>query len=133
MPRSNFYWEMSVEAVKRKEKGESTYRIHSTVQQEGGEATMKAQIPFSPLNSFIHLFVPSPCPSCPHLSFGLSVSRASLYNCPESGDRRDSLTVVQTISFQSDNINRRDCLICCQKILLYFITLSLYSLHHEQY
>ena len=36
MPRSNFYWEMSGEAVKRKEKGESTYSIHSTVQQDGG-------------------------------------------------------------------------------------------------
>lgn len=36
MPQSNFYWEMSIEAVKRKEKGESTYSIHSTVQQEGG-------------------------------------------------------------------------------------------------
>lgn len=89
----------------------------------GGGATMKAQIPFSPLNSFIHLFVPSPCPSCPHLSFGLSVSRASLYNCPESGDRRDSLTVVQTISFQSDNINQRDCLNCFQKTLHYSLSL----------
>lgn len=80
MPQSNFYWEMSVEAVKRKEKGESTYSIHSTVQQEGrgcgGRGTMKAQIPFSPLNSFIHLFVPTPLfplPSSLSLSPSLSV------------------------------------------------------------
>lgn len=36
MPQSNFYWETSGDAVKREEKGESTYSIHSTVQQEGG-------------------------------------------------------------------------------------------------
>ncbi len=36
MPWSNFYWEMSVDAVKREEKGQSTYSTHSTVRQDAG-------------------------------------------------------------------------------------------------
>lgn len=78
MPRSNFYWEMSVEAVKRKGKGESTYSTHSTVRQWGGGGAMKAQIPFSPLNSFIHLFVPSLPPPLSPILVSLPVSQ-----CPE--------------------------------------------------
>lgn len=42
MPRSNFYWETSGGALKRKDGGAregTTYRTHSTVQQEGGGET----------------------------------------------------------------------------------------------
>lgn len=77
MPLSDFYWEMSGEAVKRKEKGESTYSIHSTVQQNGG-GRAKAQIPFSPLNSFIHLFVLSPS-----LSLTPALASLSASQCPK--------------------------------------------------
>lgn len=75
MPRSNFYWEMSVEAVKRKEKGESTYRIHSTVQQEGGGQRWKHKFPSPHLT---HLFICLyPLPVLPAL-----ISRL-VSQCPE--------------------------------------------------
>lgn len=84
MPQSNFYWEMSGEAVKHKEKRESTYSIHSTVQQEG-VGGWKHKFPSLHLT---HLFIclyplPSLSHSCPRLSFCLSASQASLYNCSE--------------------------------------------------
>lgn len=63
MPQSNFYWEMSGEAVKHKEKGGGGGALIAYTQlsnRKGVDGWVKAQIPFSPLNSFIHLFVLSP-------------------------------------------------------------------------
>lgn len=53
MPPSNFYWDTSSEAMKREEKGESTY----TLNRPTGRGWRETEIPFPPLNSFIHLFV----------------------------------------------------------------------------
>lgn len=77
MPRSNFYWETSGEAVKRKDRGGRPLIAHIRLSNRregvrGLEGTVKAQIPFSPLNSFIHLFVPSPSCLIP-LAHSLSV------------------------------------------------------------
>lgn len=119
MPWSDFYWEMSVEAVKRKEKGESTYSTHSTVQQEGVGCGVwgrwKHKFPSPHLTHlFICLF---PLPS---LSLSLarslarSVSRASLYNCSQCDETEIRWQWSKRFHFRH-TLSARDSLTCCRK------------------
>lgn len=70
----------------------------------GSGATMKAQIPFSPLNSFIHLFVPIPpsllptslCPEPPYIIV-MSALRQGGSNCFAS-DRRYQPQILQPVA-----------------------------------
>lgn len=79
----------------------------------GSGATMKAQIPFSPLNSFIHLFVPIPpsllptslCPE-PAYIIVMSALRQRGSNCFAS-DRRYQPQILQPVADQKKNSRSR--------------------------
>lgn len=85
--------------------GASTYSTHLSVRPEergcGGRERMKAQIPFSPLNSFIHLFVAALLSPRPEHPLCLSVL-ASLYNHSKCVERQ-RFTVSALNSFTSED------------------------------